>query len=71
MSERHWSDEALVARIDVAWALNGNRGPASPERAQLRLDLLNIVSAVDFQTMKSDAALPKLLELLAKAEEAE
>ncbi len=66
VAERHWSTEALIARTDVALALSELRNSPSPGRAQLRLDFLNIVSAVDFQTMKSDEALPKLLDLLAR-----
>lgn len=66
MAERHWSTGALIARTDVALALSENRTNPSARVAQYRLDFHNIVSAVDFQTMKSDQALPELIELLNK-----
>ncbi|MFB2556770.1 hypothetical protein [Herbiconiux liangxiaofengii] len=66
MAERHWSTDALIARTDVALALSQHRSKPIPQEAQYRLDFLNIVSAVDFQTMESDQAIPKLVELLKK-----
>jgi hypothetical protein len=66
MANRHWSTDALIARTDVALALAQSRENSSPPRVQLRLDFLNIVSAVDFQTLKSDEAIPLLEEILRK-----
>ncbi|MBF4462747.1 MULTISPECIES: hypothetical protein [unclassified Rathayibacter] len=66
MAERHWSADAHIARTDVALALSQHGSKPIPQEAQYRLDFLNIVLAVDFQTMKSDQAIPRLLELLEK-----
>ncbi len=66
MADRHWSTDALIARTDVALALSAYRLAPTPRQAQYRLDFLNIVSAVDFQSMKSDQALESLTELLGK-----
>jgi len=66
MAERHWSTDALIARTDVALSLSSERTQPSATQARFRLDFLNIVSAVDFQTMKSEQALPLLVDLLEK-----
>ncbi|MFB2554244.1 hypothetical protein [Herbiconiux liangxiaofengii] len=64
MHDTRWSTPALMARIDLAIVLDGKSRVVSAERARLRLDFLNVVSAVDGGRMSSDEALGRLETML-------
>lgn len=62
-----WTTPALMARIDVATALDARRVNVSKERARLRLELVQLVSAVDAGRMGSDEAVARLGGMLDSA----
>lgn len=66
MSESRWSREALQARLAVVEALNAHP-EASAARAVLRLELVDIIAAVDAGRINADEAALQLEQLQASA----
>ncbi|NQX34699.1 hypothetical protein [Herbiconiux sp. VKM Ac-2851] len=64
MNDTSWTREALIARTDVAFALDHVRRPVTPERARLRLEYFRVVSAVTSGSMTSQAATVRFEQML-------
>ncbi|MCS5715971.1 hypothetical protein NVV95_15610 [Herbiconiux sp. CPCC 205716] len=64
MNDTSWTREALIARTDVAFALDHVRRPVTPERARLRLEYFDVISAVTGGRMSAAAATVRFEEML-------